>query len=243
MSTKSTSNYGWFKQLSNNRKISKAHLNNLRKQFEEFGNITEISPITVNKHGFIIDGQHRKILCEEFGLPIYYNEVDVKKELTPAINANKKPWTSMDFVDFFYAYRPEYVLLSQFMTKNGIAYHIAMSVLFPGTGSATIHKKVVDGKLEVSGYLEEAQKRMDIVHEINELMGDNMTERYVRGLLRCLYMDKFDVERFISKLKALKENGSELPRPRTTTMLDTLRNIEAIYNYRTSSVNAVMLFR
>jgi 2-iminoacetate synthase ThiH len=61
MKTKSSKNYEWFKFYSNNRPISRIHLNNLRKQFEKYGNITEISPITVNPNGFIMDGQHRRI--------------------------------------------------------------------------------------------------------------------------------------------------------------------------------------
>lgn len=241
--SKATKNYDWFKFLANNRPISKKHLNDLRKQFQQYGNITEISPITVNKHGFILDGQHRRILCEEFGYEINYDEVDVKKEITPAMNTNQKPWKSADYVRFFAAYKPEYEMLRKFISNNDINFPVAAAVLFPQQSSSTIHDKLTEGNLEVDPYLTEGQKRMDIINDIADIMGQELTERYARGIIRCLYMDNFDIQRFINKTKLVMQSTTQIARPRATTMLDVLHNIETIYNYHTGESSRALLFR
>lgn len=242
--SKSTKNYEWFKFLANNRPISQRHLNNLRKQFQNYGNITEVSPITVNNHGFILDGQHRRLLCEEFGYPVHYNEITPKNiELTPAINSNQKRWGAMDFVNFFAEVRPEYEALSNFMRVNEITYTIANAVIFPQKGSSAMTEELEAGRLEVIELLPEAQKRMDLIHEINELMGSPMTERYVRGILRCLYMEHFEIERFLYKLRIMAKNNNGTPNPRATNKTDVMRNIENIYNFHTTPEKTVLLFR
>lgn len=243
MKTKSSKNYEWFKFFPNNRPISKKHLNNLRKQFQEYGNITEVSPITVNVNGFVFDGQHRRILCEEFGLEVHYNEVDKKKELTPAMNSNQKPWTALNYVDFFAAYKPEYEILSRFISKNDTNFPIASAALFPERGNTQIYKNLKTGDLEVSHVVDEGQKRMNIIGEISDIMGAALTESYARGILRALYVEQFDINRYLAKLKNLVDAGSGLPAPRATTTLAVMKNIEGIYNWHTQEKNSVIIFR
>lgn len=242
--TKQTNKYEWFKFLANNRKISKRHLNNLRKQFEEFGNITEISPITVNKNGFILDGQHRRILCEEFGYPVHYNEVDVKKEITPAMNTNSKPWTPYDYLEFFAAYKPEYEMLNRFIRDNDTNFYLANAVLFPDSNRKKLYDQMKRGDLEVKGNIPEGQKRMDIINEISEIMRRPLTEVYARTILKCIYKDNFDIDRFIAKLKTMMNSKhGHVPAPRATTTLDVFRNIETIYNFGARAESTVVLFR
>lgn len=242
--TKNTKNYDWFKFLANNRKISKNHLNNLRKQFEEFGNITEITPITVNIHGFILDGQHRRILCEEFGYPVFYNEVDVRKEITPAMNTNQKPWQAMDYVEFFAAYKPEYEILNRFINNNDTNFYLANAALFPDSNRKVLYDQLKKGTLEVSDYIAEGQKRMDVISEISELMRRPLTEVYARTILKCMYKDNFDINRFITKLKLMMNSKhGNVPQPRATTAIDVFRNIETIYNFGARAESTVVLFR
>ena len=240
----SSKNYEWFQFLSNNRKISKKHLSNLRKQFEEFGNITEVSPITVNVNGFILDGQHRRILCEELGYPVFYNEVDVKKEITPAMNTNQKPWVAMDYVEFFAAYKPEYEVLNRFIMKNETNFYLANAAIFPEVSRKPLYDKLKRGKLEVSDYITDGQKRMDVINEISEIMRRPITEVYARTVLKCMYKENFDIDRFITKLKVMMNSKHDLvPRPRATSTIDVFRNIETIYNFGAHAGSTVVLFR
>lgn len=243
-SIKNSTDYSWFKFLGNNRKLSKRHINNLRDQFAEYGNITEISPILVNDKGFIIDGQHRFALCQELNLPVFYNEVDSKKEITPAINSNQKRWAAVDYLNFFAPFKKEYRLLSEFMQRNEISYSMAGPVLFPEKSANVIFAQLTKGTLEVSDRLEEGQKRMDIIHDMHDLTGEMPTERYARGLLRCMYMDNFEIERFLTKVKMMMAGPSRTSvRPRATAAADVLRNIETIYNFKTREEATVLLFR
>lgn len=244
MKTKSSKNYEWFKFYSNNRPISQIHLNNLRKQFKKYGNITEISPITVNPNGFIMDGQHRRILCEEFNYPVFYNENNQNKELTAEMNAYQRPWTNLDYINFFAPFKPEYELLKRFIKDNGVTYPIASTVLF-----SQVNRKYAedlglkDGTIQVSPFLKGAQKNMDIISQIGEKMHSYMTERYVRGIVKCLYNKDFDINRFMKKLDTVMNNSPTLPNPRLTAITDVMRNLETIYNYKSTESNTVVLFR
>lgn len=241
---KSSNNYEWFKFLANNRKISKGQLNNLRKQFQIFGNITEISPITVNKNGFILDGQHRRILCEEFDYPVYYHEVDAAKEITPAMNTNQKPWTAMNYVEFFAAYKPEYELLNRFISQNDTNFYLANAVLFPEQSRRPLYNKLKDGTLEVKDQIVEGQKRMDVIAEIAELMQRPLTEVYARTILKCMYKENFDINRFITKLKMITNSKhGNIPNARATNALEVFKNIETIYNFGARAESTVVLFR
>lgn len=241
--TKSTDNYEWFKFFTSNRPISKKHLVNLRKQFQKYGNITEISPITVNSNGFIFDGQHRRILCEEFGFPVHYNEAKLDKGATPDMNSNQKPWSPINFVEWFAAYKPEYELLRRFIADNKTSFSIAADVLYPNQSNTAVARRLKEGTLEVKEYLTEGQKRMDIIHDIAEILGQELTDAYTRSIMRCLYNDNFSVQRFIDKCKIVMKSPVKIANPRFTNGLDAMHNIESIYNYKTTSENTVLLFR
>lgn len=242
---KQTSNYQWFKMFANNRPISNRHLEELREQFQLYGNITEVSPITVNNNGFIFDGQHRRILCQEFGFPVNYIERDAKVELTPAMNHNQKQWEMLDYIRFFADLKSEYKILSRFISDNSINFSIASAVLWPEKGRSWVASNVVRGTIEVSGVIEEAQKRMDIISELGEIMGDKLTERYTRGILKSLYLKDFDIERFMNKAKTMMRSSTSrlLVTPRATTNLEVMRNIELIYNFHAQPSKTVILFR
>jgi hypothetical protein len=152
---KSSTDYQWFQFLANNRKISKKHLSNLRKQFALYGNITEVSPILVNSNGFIIDGQHRTVLCEEFGLPVFYKIADADKEITPAINSNSKPWQAMDYVNFFAAYKPEYKALKRFIDLNEISWSLASVLLYPSRATR-MFPILKEGSIIVNEFVDQA---------------------------------------------------------------------------------------
>ena len=203
---KSSTNYERLRFLANNRPINATHIKNLEKEFDRYGNITEVSPITVNKNGFIIDGQHRKVICEKRGLPVFYIEADTPKEITVAMNWRNKPWSNSDYVNFFAAYKPEYELLRQFMAVNKINYQIASAVLFTGLHRKfSSDRRLKEGTLEVKPLLKKAQENLDVISEIGLIMGAELHERYVRGIIRCLDNEEFEIERFMKKLGTVHE--------------------------------------
>lgn len=237
-------NYGWFKFYTNNREIEPVILKNLREQFQKYGNITEISPINVNPHGFIYDGQHRYILCQEFGYPVNYIEVDMPIELTPDRNRTQRPWSTMNYVNFFAKYKPEYELLRRFIGDNNVSYSVASSVIFSGMNRKWFsERKLRAGTLEVKPYLKQAQIYMDTISEISEVFGAVISAKYARGIVKCLTNEEFDLDRFMSKLRSVMKTSPTLPNPRLGAIEDVMRNLESIYNYKAGEGSRVILFR
>jgi len=244
MNVKKSKNYEWFKYLGNNRKISQRHLSNLREQFALYGNITEVSPIAVNKNGFILDGQHRFTLCKELGLEVYYIEKDFEKELTPAMNANQRAWKSLDYINFYAAYKPEYKLLLKFVKDNNTTYPIAATVLYTQFDIKNAAEKMLrDGDIKVSPFIEKAQENMDFVNEVQEVVRNSISERYVRGLMAAIKIEEFDIERFLKKLRLVMRNSPDIPNLKLSAIADVRRNIEQIYNYRAREESVSILFR
>lgn len=236
-------NYDWFKFLSNNRKISERHIKELEKEFDRDGNITEVSPITVNKHGFIMDGQHRFLICQKRELPVFYIEVDARKELTPAMNSKQKAWSAMDYVEFYAAYKQEYELLRRFIRDNDITYPLASAVIFAGENRRfASNRRLKDGTLEVKELLPLAQKHLDIVLEIGEKVGAEIFEPYARGIVRMLESESFDIARFNKKLDSVMKNSPTLPNLRLRAQEDVMRNIEMIYNFMAGDKSRVRLY-
>lgn len=239
----SSKNYEWFQRFTNNRPIENAILKNLREQFQKYGNITAISPIAVNKNGFIYDGQHRELLCEEFGYEVFYIEVDMPFNITSDMNRAMRPWGMMNYIEFFAKYKPEYELLRRFISDNRTNYSIASAVIFSGSNRKWLSdRKLKEGELEVKPFLKKAQEHMDIVSEIGEKMGATFTEKYVRGIARCLDSEDFDLERFMRKLKTVMRSSPNLPNPRLTSLEDVMRNLESIYNYMSGDKERVRLY-
>lgn len=83
-----TNDYEKFNHLSGNRIINELNLAKIKKSMEE--NFL-ISPILVNEHLEIIDGQHRLQAVKELGFPVYYfvNKGYGLKEVQ-ALNSNGK---------------------------------------------------------------------------------------------------------------------------------------------------------
>lgn len=240
---KQSKNYEWFQFFTNNRDIEKSILKNLREQFQLYGNITEVSPITVNANGFIYDGQHRYLLCKEFGYEVNFIQTDKPMELTPNMNKAMRPWSTMNYINFFAKYKPEYELLRRFIGDNGVSYSVASAVIFSGMNRKWLsERKLRDGTLEVKPYLKHAQENMDIVTEIADKMGGVLGERYVRGLVKCLDSEEFDLKRFMRKLDTVMRINPNIPNMRLRNMEDVMRNLEHIYNYMSGDKERARLY-
>lgn len=91
-----TKDYGMFKRLVGNRGIDLQRVARIKKSIEER---YVKSPITVNKHYEVIDGQGRLAALKELGLPVYY-VVDEEAGLDDCIrmNINTTQWNITDYV-------------------------------------------------------------------------------------------------------------------------------------------------
>lgn len=91
-----TKDYSIFKTMEGNRKTNSANKKALMKSMSER---YYMNPILVNEDMYIIDGQHRKEVCEELKLPVYYIiQKDLGLEDVKRINSASKVWKTADYL-------------------------------------------------------------------------------------------------------------------------------------------------
>ncbi len=95
----STMDYDSIVSIQGNRGVN---VKNVEKIKESMLGRQLIVPAIVNEQMQLIDGQHRKVACEQLGLPFYYIIVhgyglkEVQK-----INANAKTWKKTDYLESY----------------------------------------------------------------------------------------------------------------------------------------------
>lgn len=128
-----TKSYGMFHLLNFNRSLRK--LRRLRESITNNG-IWSHCPIEVDQQNNVLDGQHRLILCEELGLPVYYiRVVDVvlktnedRKNYIKQRNNTQQPWALFDHVHSESTTNPHYKEIEEFQEryKLGISNSITL---------------------------------------------------------------------------------------------------------------------
>ena len=91
-----TDDYSMFKILEGNRCVNKLHVRRLKESFKD---AYLLSPIVVNQHFQIIDGQHRFEAAKEMKLPINFivcNDYSLKE--VQLLNTNMKNWKKEDYL-------------------------------------------------------------------------------------------------------------------------------------------------
>lgn len=90
-----TDNYSLFRKLNGNRSVSERHKNELVRLIKADG--YTMSPIKVNSHMEVVDGQHRLAALKELGLPVqYYIDPNATATDCDKQNRGQKNWDTMD---------------------------------------------------------------------------------------------------------------------------------------------------
>lgn len=98
----SSKDYNKFSFIGANRDTSRGHIENLKKAFEENGNLTEVQPILVNDRFEIIDGQHRFNVCKELGVEIYFTQVPgLTVHDARSLNILHRRWHLSDYIESY----------------------------------------------------------------------------------------------------------------------------------------------
>ncbi len=94
-----TNDYSLFKHIAGNRVINKLHLSRLKQSFQKE---YLLSPIIVNQHMEIIDGQHRFEAAKDLDLPIrYFICNDYGLSQIQMLNANASNWKKADYLSAY----------------------------------------------------------------------------------------------------------------------------------------------
>ena len=208
METKSTMNYEWFKFWRGNRVVLPKVAEKLKRSILMM-DLTPARPILVNKSGYIIDGQHRFVVCQELQMPIYYTVVDIPDnqidEYIRILNTTQKNWGMPDYLNYFCerGYK-NYLGLRNFMRYHNIPinYLGAATWVYNDCGS--------DGGCTTSkfktGELGEKWERADEVMQI--LLGlpikHNLQRSFVLAFKRaCKEFSAKDVKKIVKNIVSI----------------------------------------
>lgn len=223
-----TTDYSRFKKLLGNREVTEQRIAAIVDSMKRRGYIT--SPILVNEHFEIIDGQGRFQAEKQLGLPVeYIVQPGLTVEDCISMNIKMKNWDIRDYIGS-YADRgvQDYVrlkaLIAEFpsisissiggMARKNLSAGNANDAI--RTGRFSLDKKDMPELRETLRFIEEVQK------QTGSLTGSNC--EFAIGY--CYRTPGCDTERL---KKVLCENHREISVPRRTA--DVIDRIDEKYNY------------
>jgi len=229
-----TTDYSIFKVLLGNRAINKAHVERLRRSFQD--NYL-FSPIIVNDKFEIIDGRHRYEAAKSLNLPISYiicknyglNEVQI-------LNTNTKNWKKEDYLNAYCDMKhPEYLKFRNFMRKypefgiKSVEYILTNSVSDKRdkrNGIVLKSKSFEEGNLVIEDY-EKAIQTAEKLVQLRHLYKGYTNSRFIMAMLGIFKIDGYNHDQLISRLKKYPGAMKDCLNVMQYKLL-----IEDIYNYR-----------
>lgn len=238
--TKSTTDYGKFSFLMENRQTARTHINKLKVAIKESPQILEVQPILVNENMEIIDGQHRFIAASELGVPVTYTivkglTIDSAREM----NVLQRKWNVDDYA-FSYAKAGNinYKAFNKYREENpGIPATVLMLVM-TGSDSGSHGVTFKNGNFVIKRNNEDIEWVLTQLTAIRTMIGGAipMNKAFVSALLQSIDNPEFQMDWFMRQLEKKPESFH-----RTSTVRDALRMLEDIYNYH-KSTNLIRLY-
>jgi hypothetical protein len=225
-----TSDHDLFTSFTANREIDEKHVNQLVKSISS-RNLLHINPILVDAKMRIIDGQHRLEAARRLKLDIYYivsddvGRLDISK-----LNSNQKNWNTMDYINFYTIDgKVEFLKLSKFInTYPDLTISAALTII---SGNFTRNtKNIKEGVLDVDNinFGHQVAQALAVLNKKYQHLFI-YDSRFPVALAKAMNDENFNLDTFMKRIDIN-------PRAfvRCTTIKETGKMIEEIYNYRTS---------
>jgi hypothetical protein len=235
----STTNYQQFKLLHNNREQHKAHVERLKKAFEEYGNLTKVQPILVNENFEIIDGQHRFLAAQELGLPIFYT---IRQGLgireARSMNILHKSWNTDDYArSYANSGDASYQRYLQLREDYPFSHSILLSVA-EGIDSKGSFRDFREGNFTINPeQYKRARETLDSLTEITSVVPMGGQKEFGYAVLKAMSSPGYDHKRMVQKVE--ERGGSIL---RFAGVQDYLRALEELYNFKMPETSRVRLY-
>ena len=223
-----TTDYSKFKKLLGNRDVTEQRIAAIADSMKRRGYIT--SPILVNEHFEIIDGQGRFYAEKRLNLPVEYI---VRPGLTVedciAMNIKMKNWNIFDYIKS-YADRgyPDYIRLQ---TLHEEFPHINISTIGGmarrNNSAGNANEKIRSGRFSIDEEtVPEIRRTLKYIEAIQQAASDMTGSNREFAIGYCFQMEGCDTERL---KKVIIKNHAEISVPRKTE--DIIERIEAAYNF------------
>jgi len=234
---KQTHDYTIFNKHLSNRKIVEHNVKALMESISR-ENLLHLSPILVDEHYNVMDGQHRLEAAKRLKIPVFY---EMDKNLTASsiflLNNNQLKWGSDDYLDHYCSLQNNhYIKLKRFMEKNKLPLSTSLCLICNGRGGSKTKTfqggqfiyPDFDGELELLekvGHLRRVTEYMD-----NKILGNKkyiLGPHFARALVIFLNVKQVDFELFMRKLPY----RLDLVRP-CSRVKDLVAILRDIYNYK-----------
>jgi hypothetical protein len=229
--TKNTKDYGRFSFFEENRQVTRNFVNRLKHSFQE-RDIGERYPIIVDSSYRIYDGQNRFTARRELGLPIFYQVDDT---LTIAdigrISANVKKWVPGDWLKYHLVRNENsmYKVYAGFRRRWNLNHTVALTMLNHGEYTKGMFEDFKAGKLVIRD-INLGNEYAKIATEIRDQMHFSLSKSWYVAIVHIANMDQYNHTRMMKKL------GKYTSRMRPCTKWqDCVRELEGVYNWRTSA--------
>ena len=229
--------YSKFRFIFGNRELRRHKVVKLRDRIKEHNRIKSY-PIIVNSNFQIIDGQHRFIALAELGYQLSYvvdDTFDVQSIAKSNTIADK--WKANDYL---LAYQTlgivDYGVFANFMKTYDTNFTVTL-VLFNGKYTAGLYRDFAEGKFKADN-LNRAITWIEMIQDFKKSIQDIHKDRhFVRAILNCFVHPEYSHTRMIKKMKS---RGHLMTK--STSRIDYLRQIEAIYNWHAPEDKQVRFF-
>lgn len=228
-----TSDYGLFYFLRGNRDLNESKVNKIIKSVQEGLNFFKYCSILVNEGMFIIDGQHRFVVCKKLKLPIYYVVVpNFSLRQIAEINNNQSKWKTRDFMNCYIdadVNREDYKTLETFTAEYGINVSLGINLLMYGkVGAGGNSDAFRDGQFKVH-FLDTAKTIIKKAMEYDPFFNYWQHRSFLQAIEKLSESEKYD---HVSVLNKFIKHGLKIERQGSCK--EYLTHIEELYNYKNS---------
>lgn len=228
-----SNDYGLFYFLRGNRDLNEAKVNKIIKSVQEGLNFFKYCPILVNEAFYIIDGQHRFVVCKKLKLPIYYVVVpNFSLRQIAEINNNQSKWKIKDFMNCYIdanINREDYKALETLTTEFNINLSLGINLLMYGkVGSGGQSDAFRDGNFKVN-FLNVTNDLLLLSKEYEPYGAEWRSRSFLQAIEKLIASDKYDQT---AVLKKLDKHGLKIEHQGSCK--EYLTHIEELYNYKNS---------
>ena len=234
-----TRDYSKFKLIGANRGIVPGHVDNLKKAFEEYGNLTRVQPILVNEKFEIIDGQHRFDACFQLGEPIFYTQVPGLR-IRDAVNMNvlHRGWLFNDYAkSYAESGDKQYQRFLELQEDYGFSNGTMLNYIVGEENGSKNYKAFRSGEFTIKDP-KGAVQRLEMLAELVEFLPQAKANRPSRAFLVAIQAPGYKQSHMIKKVALF---GDRLFKTYYTSE-DNLRMFEEIYNYKSSAGTRTRLY-
>jgi hypothetical protein len=228
-----TKNYSLFTLSKDNRKIEISRRGKLVKSMKAYCFLQGF-PVMCKRDGeklVIIDGQHRFMIAQELGLPIYYTVEKCSVDVA-VINAAQQAWNLTAYVNRYIAQgNNEYEKLREFAELHKLPLHAASAILIGHNTGTNASVSIKNGTFRITDWVF-ATHVARVFSAVREAAKECATAQSLRAVAAICTIHDIDHDRLI---KNIMRRADMLRRYNNRDAC--LDMFEAIYNDASHSKN------